>query len=110
MRPPGEISRVMVAAAAERPGTVRELAMRTQVGYGAARYTATRLVDRGALVRMSDERPVVLGVAPPQAPGGESLGLELQRLSRSFWDVDAADDGDGGADDGDLSVKAFACL
>lgn len=82
MRPMGEISRAMMDAAAERPGTVRELAARTQVGYDAARYTATRLVDRGQLVRVSDERPVVLALAP----AGDELAATLQELHHSFWD------------------------
>lgn len=101
MRPLGEISRVMLDMAAQQPGTVRELAERAQVGYDAARYTATRLVERGQLVRVADERPAVLGVAPPQAPAGESLGQALQGLSRSFWETEPAPQ---------LSEEDFACL
>lgn len=111
MRPLGEISRVMLCMAAEQPGTVRDLAERAQVGYDAARYTATRLVERGHLVRLADERPAVLGVAPPQAPGGESLGLALQQLSRSFWDDhDTASAPDRDDVDTGVTMDDFACL
>jgi hypothetical protein len=102
----GEISLAMLSMAAQQPGTVRDLAMRAQVGYDVARYTATRLVERGQLVRVADQRPAVLGVAPPQPPGGESLGLALQQLSRSFWESDGDDDSGPCS----LTPEAFACL
>ena len=73
-RPAGDVSLALVSAAAQAPATVRELAQRAGVGYGAARYTATRLVNRGALVALSASRPMVLA-----APQG-----------RSFWEEDAA--------------------
>lgn len=63
-RPAGEVSVALLSAAAQAgPATVRELAARACVGYGAARYTATRLVSRGALVPVAEGRPMVLAAA-----------------------------------------------
>ena len=91
-RPLGDISCALALAAQVRPGTVRDLAQRAQVGYRAARYTASRMLERGDLVRIeklppTDRRrwPPVLG-APPcpnceTAPGaGEAAGADMQRL------------------------------
>jgi hypothetical protein len=89
VRPLGEVSRVLMSAAAEKPGTVRQLAERTQVGYRVAEYTASRLVERGQLVRLSDRRPAVLA-APPMTPGGEALADAIEALDwlgRSFWET-----------------------
>lgn len=98
MRPVGDIARAMRQAAQEGPGTVRALACRAQVGYGLARCTATRLVQRGELVVVSEERPMVLAVPP----AGEGLGVVLSELHRSFWEQPAqgGPDGDTGADEG----------
>lgn len=63
----GPISLAMLDAAAE-PGTVRQLAERSFVGYAAARCCASRLVQRGLLVPVeADQRPLVL-VAPTLGP------------------------------------------
>ena len=75
-RPAGDVSQALLSAAAAAPATVRELAARACVGYGAARYTATRLVSRGALVPVAEGRPMVLAAA-----------------ARSFWEEDAAEGG-----------------
>jgi hypothetical protein len=112
MRPLGDISRALLSAAAQRPGTARELAERSLVGYGPARYTSTRLVDRGQLVRLTDAPPYVLGVAAPQTPCGDDLGAHLQLLHASFWDRPAEGERDGpppsGHADGD--GDGFAAL
>lgn len=77
MRPMGPIAKAMRQAAAQKPGSVRELAQRAQVGYAAACYTATRMVQRGELVPVTTSRPVVLQAAgdvppdPPAAPAAE---------------------------------------
>lgn len=85
-RPAGDVSQALLSAAAAAPATVRELAARACVGYGAARYTATRLVSRGALVPVAEGRPMVLAAA----------------VARSFWEeeavAEAAADYDAGAD------------
>lgn len=89
MRPLGAVSLVLMRAATEQPGTVRQLAERTQVGYGAAKYTASRLLERGQLVQVTVQRPAVLG-APPMAPCGDALADALDAMGRSFWErVDA---------------------
>lgn len=59
-RPMGEVAAAMLAQARERPGTVRELAARAQVGYRLGRYTASRMLLRGELVRVLGSRPAVL--------------------------------------------------
>lgn len=87
MRPRGELSQALVKAAAQGPGPVRALAERAQVGYSAARYTASRMVDRGELVVLEAGRPALLGVpsAAPQAPAGEQLANHLDALHRAFF-------------------------
>lgn len=78
----GEVAVAMLDAAGAGPATARVLAERAQVGYDAARKTASRLVQRGDLVVLEGGRPSVLAVAP----AGESLGDKLDELYRSFWD------------------------
>ena len=56
-RPMGEISQALLAAAQQGPGTLRELAARSQVGWEAARHTLPNLSRAGAL-RVVDERHV----------------------------------------------------
>jgi hypothetical protein len=46
-RPLGEISQALIAAAAQGPGGLRELAHRSQVGYGAARDGVGNLARAG---------------------------------------------------------------
>lgn len=70
-RPPGcygEIGKALVSAADHGPGTVRQLAERMCVGYDAARYTASRLVSAGALVRVSAQRPALLALPQDARP------------------------------------------
>jgi hypothetical protein len=98
VRPPGlfgEVGQALCSAARESPGTVYELAQRAQVAYGTARYTATRLVGRGALVVVEKGRPSRLGAPPsdvaslpPSDPTllvDESLD-QLEAAMRSFWE------------------------
>ena len=92
----GAVAKAMLTAAASGPGTVVQLAERACVGYGAARYTASRLVSSGALSPLSPGRPAILAVAGPggPAPGVAACGLEALRL---FWEQaprygDAEDD------------------
>jgi hypothetical protein len=87
MRPRGELSQALVKAAASGPAPVRALAERAQVGYSAARYTASRMVDRGELVVLEAGRPALLGVpsAPPVAPAGDEMGDHLDALHRAFF-------------------------
>ncbi|MDH5338779.1 MAG: hypothetical protein OEW22_03310 [Rubrivivax sp.] len=62
MRPIGPIRKALLAAAAQ-PGTVRDLARRSQVGYGAAAYTAHRMVEAGELKVLQERRPAVLAAS-----------------------------------------------
>lgn len=88
MRPHGDIRMALLKAAEEAPGSVRELAERAQVGYTAARYTASRMLDRDELMVVEEGRPARLSApnCPAIPPGGETLADALQRLHRSFWD------------------------
>lgn len=71
----GEVARALIAAAAT-PGTVRQLAERTHVGYAAARFTASRLVMRGILVAVDPEaRPAQLIAAKVEADADASCAL-----------------------------------
>ena len=65
-RPMGELAAAMLAQACERPGTVRELAARSGVGYRLARYTASRMLERGELVKVLGSRPAVVAAAGAQ--------------------------------------------
>ena len=60
MRPQGEIARALVDAAGQEPGTVLQLAHRAQVSVPVARYTASRLLERGDLRVVQPGRPAVL--------------------------------------------------
>lgn len=90
MRPRGSYGEVALAlkqAAMEGPGPVRELAQRACVGYSVARYTCSRLVDRGELMVIEDRRPAVLAVAPRQA----DMADQLSELQRRFFNGPPAD-------------------
>jgi hypothetical protein len=63
----GEISQALLEAALT-PGRVSDLAARAQVSYASARYTASRLVERGALRVHQPGRPAKLVAAPLAAP------------------------------------------
>lgn len=97
MRPRGELSQALVKAAAQGPGPVRALAARAQVGYSAARYTASRMVDRGELVVLEPGRPALLGVpsAVPQTPAGDELADHLNALHSAFFVFVELDDPKG---------------
>lgn len=91
MRPRGThggIARAILHVADE-PATVRELAERAQVGYGVARYTASRLVDRGHLEVVASGRPAVLqrAEAAPTAAAVRPAPLVLDAL---WWGRSAA--------------------
>jgi len=89
MRPRGSFGEVALAlsTAAMQPGTVRELALRSCVGYDVARYTASRLVDAGELVVVESGRPNKL--AHRDVAGGGLVARALDTLDdavRSFWE------------------------
>lgn len=86
----GEIGRAMLDAAGAGPAPVRELAARAQVGYSAARYTASRLVSAGALRVVDEGRPVVLGPVLPDEDDAEPLEAVMRR---SFWEREPATTG-----------------
>ena len=82
-RPLGELSRALLRAAQQGPGSVRQLAERSQVGYDTARVKASHLVRMGHLQVVSDDRPMVLATAQPQPQAGHENAFEL--LMRGFW-------------------------
>ena len=66
MRPRGSFGAAALAltsAAAQTPGTVRDIAARGQVDPHVARYTVSRLVSRGELAALNAGRPTVLAPA-----------------------------------------------
>ena len=59
----GEVSKALLDAAKQQPGTVRELAQRACVGFDVARKSASRLKVSGALKPVHEGRPEVLAPA-----------------------------------------------
>jgi hypothetical protein len=88
MRPRGTFGAVvqaLAAAAAQGPGTARELSERAQVGFDVGRKTASLMVARGDLVAVSAGRPAVLAAPSPALPAPNDLSLaELARIT-SRW-------------------------
>jgi hypothetical protein len=90
MRPPrsfGEVAQALRGAASQ-PRTVRELAAASCVGLQAARYTASRLLSAGELVRVREARPALLvrvDAAASSAPPAPHVALE--GAVRSFFDL-----------------------
>lgn len=88
-RPTGDIALAICSAALQGPATVRELAQRAQVGYSNARYTASRLIDRGELVVLDgNARPAVLVAADggtQDGARGTGVHQALEMLHASFW-------------------------
>ena len=76
-RPHGELVQALQAAAGAGPGTVRELAHRGLVGLSVARYTASRMVDRGQLVVVDAGRPAVLALPTTTCAEAAAVGADL---------------------------------
>ncbi len=92
-RPRGEVRLALKLAAAEEPGTARDLAARAQVGFAAARFTIRNMVASGELapVRRLEVpwrcAPIrVYAVAQPrtEAPPAD-CGEALQRVISAAW-------------------------
>lgn len=79
-RPLGELALAMLQAAQQGPATVKALSWRAQVGYGSARYTASRMLARGMLVVVKQARPAVVGLPGRDAAEPCTPGAELQAL------------------------------
>lgn len=108
-RPMGEVGVALLQAAKGGPGTVVQLAERACVGYGAARYTASRLVSAGALVPLTAGRPAVLGAVPDQPADPPAGGLRA--LPRSFWEhVRHRSDDDDDEDDDQAALATASGL
>lgn len=56
----GDVTRALLSAAERQPGTVRDLAARSQVGYSVATKAVSRLKAAGLLAAVSEGRPEVL--------------------------------------------------
>ena len=95
----GDIALALMNAAQQQPGTLRELAQRSQVGYGSARDTVrnlarskvlrvveSRRVDyRNRLVHVDEEAPTIDGAGAIVEPDDARSSLvELQRFM-SAW-------------------------
>lgn len=78
MRPRGMMAEALASAAAQAPGTVREISCRTGVPYDVARYTASRLLARGELALLGAGRPAVIGSPAEQHCGAAALGALLR--------------------------------
>lgn len=88
VRPRGDIALALQREAALRPAPVRDLAQRAQVGLGAAKYTASRLVAAGQLAYLTTGRPAIVGlpVDAPQAPlSGMDRLAALQQLENALF-------------------------
>lgn len=91
MRPRGDITRAMATAWQQGPASVPAIAQRACVGLSAARYTASRMLQRGDLVVVQGGRPAVLGLAQDAAPSAkhdpdhDSYMRVLDILDSSFW-------------------------
>lgn len=92
-RPVGLITRALAQAWSHGPAPVAVAAQRACVGFGAARYTASRMVARGDLVVVAGGRPLVLGLSPeadPQAPAAEPDASQrcmaaMDLIEAAFW-------------------------
>jgi hypothetical protein len=84
----GEIAQTLLLAAGDQPGTVVDLAHRARVSVQAARYTASRLVASGQMVRVGEaRRPALLRAADDTSSSPDAaLHHSLNALERSFWD------------------------
>ena len=83
-RPSGEIAKALLQAAGASHGTVAELAVRAQVGFSVARYTASRLLSRGQLEVAAKGRPAILGLPREHASAEASKGRDLA-AALSSW-------------------------
>lgn len=83
-RPLGEVAQALADAARAEPDNVRALARRARVGYRVARYTATRMEQRGELVVVLAARPRVMGV-----PDAQRLCLLAERPRAAAADAPA---------------------
>ncbi len=79
MRPRGDIALALKREAAIRPAPVRDLAQRAQVGLGAAKYTASRLVAAGELAYLTEGRPAVVGL--PSEGRAAAAAAEADRMA-----------------------------
>lgn len=79
----GDVAQALLQAAGRGPASVRALAERAQVGYGTARYTASRLLSVGDLVVLDPGvRPAVLAI--PDCAAHDDVGDPLADLGRLF--------------------------
>jgi hypothetical protein len=83
---------VIARAAAAAPGTVRELAERTQMGYAAAQYTVQNMVRRGDLVEVdrvampgTSRKAGVFGPAPAASGHAGPAGADALALALRTW-------------------------
>lgn len=86
----GEVARAMLEVAAQSPGTVVELAHQARVSVPVARYTASRLVDRGHMVVLHAGRPAVLAAATPDNDKTQAQADHLMVLHGLWWGAQAA--------------------
>lgn len=86
MRPRGSFGAAALAltsAAAQAPGTVRDIGARAQVDPHVARYTVSRLLSRGELAALNSGRPTVLAAAPSGAAASAPF-RELAHITTSW--------------------------
>lgn len=102
MRPPGEIHQALLDAARQGPGTLRELAQRSQVSWQAARETVPYLSRSGKLRVVGEkhvnyrnrlvqvyelvvEVPVALAMAGDTESSSSSSGTVPMALASICW-------------------------
>lgn len=96
-RPFGIVRLALKLAAAEQPGTIRDLAARAQVGYATAHFTIKNMAQKGELVSIGKRevpwRPAPVQVyavatwpeAPTSAPQNVRPDAELQQIMLRAW-------------------------
>jgi hypothetical protein len=65
------VSKALLDAAKQQPGTVRELAQRACVGFSVAAPSVCRLLKAGDLVQLQEERPMIVAARPDDEPAGD---------------------------------------
>lgn len=80
----GPVAQALLRQVEAQPGTVREVAERAQVGYGAAAYTISRLVRQGLCV-LDGGRPAVVARSSSATFDGDDVHTALDALAQCFW-------------------------
>jgi hypothetical protein len=87
-RPRGDITKALIAAARQGPGTARELAERALVGRVVARFKVSAMIRRGDLIVIRAGRPALLALPADRAASAPPVIY----LAAAWWPVGRAGD------------------